>query len=117
MDEEHDARVRRLQERINAALRENIEAASESDFSDYVPDASTPLVRRLIQSAHGGGLEGVEAALDEFDKLAGEEDLPRAQHALMIFLAHYPAAAQLGLRIPPLEERSPSQVLPSKRDD
>ena len=62
-----------------------------------------------------GGSEGIEAALDEFDRLAATEDSVRMQHALMVFLTQHTATAQLGLRIPSLEERSYWKVLPSKR--
>ena len=117
MDEEQEARVRRLQQRINQALREDLEATEESDFSEYVPDASTSLTRLLAQVARQTGAEGIEAALNEFERLRQHEDLPRLQHALMVFLSQHPAAAQLGLRIPPLADRSPSQILPSKREN
>ncbi len=117
MGQEENARVQRLQERIDAALHEDIEAREKSNFSEYFPDASTPLTRLLAQAAQPGGIEGLEATLDEFDRLALREDLLRLQHALMIFLSQEEAASQLGLRIAPLAERSPSQILPSRRDD
>jgi hypothetical protein len=117
MEQEQDARVARLQERINDALREDLEATAESDFSEYMPDTATPLTQRLIQAAQQRGIEGMEAALDEFDRLKQSEDLARLQHALMLFLSEHPAATQLGLRIPPLAERNPSQILPSKREE
>jgi len=117
MEQEQEARVRRLQERIAAALREDAEATRRSDFSEYLPDASTPLTRLLARAAQAGGAKGIEAALDEFERLAAREDLPRLQHALMLFLSQHPAAARLGLRIPPLAERSPSQIPPSKREE
>jgi hypothetical protein len=117
MEQEQDARVGRLQERINEALREDLEATAESDFSEYMPDTATPLTERLAQVAQQRGVEGMEAALDEFDRLKRSEDLARLQHALMLFLSEHPAATQLGLRIPPLAERNPSQILPSKRED
>ena len=117
MEQEQDARVGRLQERINEALREDLEATAESDFSEYIPDTATPLTQRLAQVAQQRGIEGMEAALDEFDRLRQSEDLARLQHALMLFLSEHPAATQLGLRIPPLAERNPSQILPSKREE
>ena len=117
MEQEQDARVGRLQERINKALREDLEATAESDFSEYIPDTATSLTRRLTQAAaQQRGIEGMEAALDEFDRLKQSEDLARLQHALLLFLTQHPAATQLGLRIPPLGERNPSQILPSKRE-
>ena len=117
MEQEQNARVGRLQERINQALREDLEATAESDFSEYIPDTATPLTERLAQVAQQRGVEGMEAALDEFDRLKQSEDLARLQHALMLFLSEHPAATQLGLRIPPLAERNPSQILPSKREE
>ena len=117
MEQEQDARVGRLQERINEALREDLEATAESDFSEYMPDTATPLTERLARVAQQRGVEGMEAALDEFDRLKQSEDLARLQHALMLFLSEHPAATQLGLRIPPLAERNPSQILPSQREE
>jgi hypothetical protein len=116
MRQEDVTRVQRLQERINAALHENIEAVEKSDFSDYLPRGVSQLTNLFAQAAQPGGIEGAEAALDEFERLAESEDLPRLQHALMLFLANHRAVAGLGLRIPSLAERSPSQILPSKRD-
>ena len=117
MEQEQQARVGRLQERINEALREDLEATAESSFSEYMPDTATPLTQRLTQAAQQKGVEGMEAALDEFDRLKQSEDLARLQHALMLFLSEHPAATELGLRIPPLAERNPSQILPSKREE
>jgi hypothetical protein len=117
MEQEQDARVASLQKRINEALHEDLEATAESDFSEYMPDTTTPLTQRLSQAAQQRGIEGMEAALDEFDRLKQSEDLARLQHALMLFLSEHPAATELGLRIPPLAERNPSQILPSKREE
>jgi hypothetical protein len=117
MEQEQDARVARLQRRINEALHEDLEATAESNFSEYMPDSATPLTERLVQAAQQRGVEGMEAALDEFDRLKQSEDLARLQHALMLFLSEHPAATELGLRIPPLAERNPSQILPSKREE
>lgn len=117
MKQEDSIRVQKLQERIAAALRENAEAIVNSEFSAYMPDRrNSRLVRRLTQVAQAGGIEGIEAALEEFERLAEQEDPLRVQYALMIFLTHHPAVGNLGLRIPSLAERSPSQILPSKRD-
>lgn len=109
-------RIQKLQERINAALRESPEDRLESTFSDYIPDNSPILAQELAQAAEPGGPEGIEAALDEFDRLREKEDVLRMKHALMLFLMHHPTVGELGLRIPSLQERSPWKVLPSNRN-
>lgn len=116
MDQRDVTRVQKLQERIDTALHENLEATEKSDFSDYLPRGVARLTRRFTQAAAAGGVEGIEAALDEFERLGEGEDRVRLQHALMLFLAHHSEVAELGLRIPSLAERSPSQILPSDRD-
>jgi hypothetical protein len=103
-----------LQARINAALRER-PGEPYSSFSPYMPDHRRQITRRMTEAALPGGTAGVEAALDVFDELAAVEDLGRLRYALMVFLTHHPAVAELGLRLPSLEERSPSSVLPSRR--
>ena len=117
MEQEQRAHIGRLQQRLDEALRDDVEARQESDFSDYVPAASTSVTQRLHQAAQDKGIEGLEAALDEFDRLRDQVDLPRLQHALMVFLSQHPAAARLGLRIQSLAERGPSLTLPSKREE
>lgn len=87
-----------------------------SKFSPYVPNSAAHLTRSLAQAAGPGGIEGVEAVMDEFERLAEREDLARAQYALISFLTNHPAATRLRLRVPPLVERSPWKVRPSKRD-
>jgi hypothetical protein len=109
-----DERVRRIQQRLYEVLRETPEDYARSDFSEYVPDRTPALTRRLREAASRGGLDGIESALAEFARLAEHEDLVRLQHALMVFLTDSPAA-EYGLRIPTLQERSPWKVLPSKR--
>ena len=116
MEQDDVTLIQKLQARIDAALHEDVAAIAKSDFSDYIPNSSSGLTRRLMQAAQSGGLAGINAALDEFERLAEREDLPRLQHALMIFLTQHPAVAEFGLRVPSLAERSPSQILPSKRD-
>ncbi|MGH9971652.1 MAG: hypothetical protein ACREBG_28185 [Pyrinomonadaceae bacterium] len=116
MNQKEVARIQKLQERINSALKETPEERKSSDFSDYKPDHTPALVQELMRASESGGAEGIEAALDAFDRLAQTEDVLRMKHALMLFLMHDPAVARLGLRIPSLEERSPWKVLPSKRD-
>jgi hypothetical protein len=115
MSRKDAAHIRSLQERINLALRETPEDRRKSDYSDYRPDNLPEIVDELTRAAARGGAEGMEAALDEFERLAEREDKIRAQHALMHFLTHHPAAAELGLRVPSLQERNPWKVLPSRR--
>jgi hypothetical protein len=116
MSQRDASRISRLQERINLALRETPEDRRKSNYSDYRPDNIPKLVAELTEAAAQGGAEGIEAALDEFDRLAEREDKIRAQRTLMHFLIRHPAAAELGLRVPSLEERNPWKVLPSKRN-
>jgi hypothetical protein len=117
-------RVKKLQERINSALSESPQDAVASKFSPYVLDEQSQAVvgqevdvgGQLEQAASAaGGLEGIETALDEFDRLAQSVDGGRLRHALMVFLTHHPEAIKLGLRIPTLEERSPWKVMPGKK--
>jgi hypothetical protein len=115
MDEETINRIRRLQARVNAALQETPENRAVTDFSEYIPDHWPALTDRLNQAAMSNDLNGLEAALDEFDRLALREDRVRLQHALMVFLTEHPAAAGFGINIPSLEERSPWKVLPSRK--
>lgn len=107
-------RVRRLQERVSAALRE-MPKMRAGNFSDYLPGPWTDLAKRLTAAASPGGVEGIEAALDEYDRLSAEEDPLVLRRALMIFLTHHPEATRLGLRVPSLKERGPWKVLPSRR--
>jgi hypothetical protein len=113
---QRDASRSSLQERINLALKETPEDRRKSNYSDYRPDNLPEIVAELTQAAAEGGAEGIEAALDEFDLLTEREDKIRVQHALMHFLTHHPAATELGLRVPSLEERNPWKVLPGKRN-
>jgi hypothetical protein len=105
-----------LQERINHALQQTPEEFARSAFSDYL-DTATDLTRRLYKRAVSSNdpETAVEAALDEYDALAASEDNRRARHALMEFVTHHPAAAELGLRVPDLAQRAPWMVRPSRR--
>jgi hypothetical protein len=116
MEQREIARVQKLQERINSALRTRPEDVAGSNFSPYMPNSASQLTRRLTQAAGAGGIEGVEAVMDEFERLVEHEDLARAQYALMSFLTNHPVATRLRLRVPSLVERSPWKVLPSKRN-
>lgn len=115
MNEERMIRTQEFQARINSALRGSAEDRAKSRFSEFVSDLGPDFESRLMQAASAGGTGGIEAAMDEFDRLVTREDPVRLRHALLVFLTHHPDVQKSGLRIPPLEERSPWEVAPSKR--
>ena len=92
-----------LQKRINFALSER--SGAPSRFSPYTSAAWIPLTESLIKSQRGQGLMRIEAALDEFDRLARSHDRAMLQYALINYLTQHADLAALGLRIPSLEER------------
>jgi hypothetical protein len=110
------ARVRAIQERIDAALREPVEEAGRSAFSSYMPGGSTDLQGALWTKPATGRVEDVEEILDRFDGLKSSEDLGRLRHALSVVLTHHPTIATIGVRLPSLDTRSPWKVTPSERD-
>lgn len=107
-------RLQVLQQRINRALGDPVAYAGTSRFSEYAPVGVPELVSDLMNAAAIGGIEGVEAMLDRAEELARREDPPRLRHALSIALTHSPAVADLGLRLPSLEERAAWKVAPSR---
>lgn len=94
-----DERVPELQARISEALRESVDE-SPSRFSEYAPGPRESLLERLIEASSDGGVEGMAAALDEFDRLSEESDLGALRSALMLFLTHHPLPRELALAIP-----------------
>lgn len=115
-DPETRERRRALQARINAALRESPEDRAATRFTPYrfVEREGVGLSTQLMNAASVGGLEGMEAALDKFDQLAGAgEDMGELRYELMRFLTQNPNARKLDLRIPDIEERSAWKVIPS----
>ena len=116
MDPATGDRLRRAQTRINEALREPIGETGGRSFSDYMPGGSIAFQDELLRAAGVGGLDGIEAILDAFDRLRGSTDRARLRHALTVVLTHHPALAELGLRLPSLEERSPWKTWPSRRE-
>jgi hypothetical protein len=116
MDPATRDRVRTAQTRINEALREPIGETGGRSFSDYMPGGSVAVQDELLRAASAGGLAGIEAIFDAFDRLRGSTDPARLRHALSVVLTHHPALAELGLRLPSLEERSPWKTWPSKRE-
>jgi hypothetical protein len=105
-----------LTQRIQAALRETPEMRSRSKFSEYAPRVAASLRARLDQAAESGGIGGVEAALDEFDRMDATEDPLALRHALQLFITHNRHALALGLEVPPLAERAPWMTIPSRRE-
>ena len=95
-----------LQSRVDQALRETPEEEEAELFSDYAEPADD-LTQKLMDAARA---RGVEAALDEFDRLRGSAKIRRLQRALMEFITHDPLAYEAGLHVPPLEERAAWKV-------
>ncbi len=116
MDKNLLGRLQKIQNRVNKALLESPEDFKRSSFSEYLPDDSWKISDGFQAIAAGRDLEGLEAALDEFDRLTeSEDDKVRLQHALMVFLASNQAFSLYGLRIPSLRERSEWKTLPSRK--
>jgi hypothetical protein len=116
MDPATRQRAGRLQSRIDDALREPIEEASASSYSEYLPGGSTELQDALIRAAGPGGLDALERIFDAFDRLRPSADAGRLRHALAVVLSHHPAVAEFGLRLPSLQERSRWKTWPSTRE-
>jgi hypothetical protein len=115
MDDLTRARVRSIQLRIDAALREPVDEASRSSFSSYMPGASTDLQSTLWTKSATGGIGDVEEILDRYEQLKGTDDPVRLRYALYAVLTNHPTVDALGLKLPSLEERSPWKVTPSNR--
>jgi hypothetical protein len=112
-----EQRIRALERRVQEALRESPEMRERSTFSEYAPRAAAPISERLERAASAGGIKGVESVLDEFDWMSLSEDPLALRYALQLFLTHNRHSVALGLRVPPLAERSPWMTVPSRRND
>lgn len=92
---------------------------TQGDFSVFIPahaERALGLASQFVSLANTvPGEKGLEAVLKEAEQTAATEDNDMVKHALMIFITHHPEGRRLP--IPPLAERSPSQVLPRKRDE
>jgi len=111
-----EQRLQALQERINEAVQETPAMLGRSSFSEYMPNAAGRLAAGLEATAAAGGIEGIESALDEFNRMDAHEDPLELRHALQLFLAHHGAVRELGLHAPGLQERAPWAVTPSRTD-
>ena len=89
---EGDERAR-VQARIDSAL-------AGARWSPYLATFAMDLQQRLERAAAGGGLAGIERALDEFAAMSQGGDAGRARSALMSFLAGHPEVPRLGLQVP-----------------
>jgi|SRR5215211_1690889 len=104
---DYDAfRLQKIQQRIDSLLRESPKDRLETRFSPYIAEMEPDLENQLMSAASSGGMDGIEAALDQFDRLAANEDRGRLRHALLMVLTHNSEVARLGIRIPSMEERS-----------
>lgn len=85
----------RVQARIDAAL-------AGARWSPYLATYAMDLQERLERAAAaaGGGLAGIERALDELDEMVRGGDARRARSALMSFLVQHPEMPRLGLAVP-----------------
>ena len=119
--EERDtsSRLRRIQDRINDILRDSPQEHVQSRFSPYLEWGRPNLQEQLEQAAAARkeGIDGIEAALEAFDRLYPTEDHSRLRYALMVFLTHNPEVQELGLHIPSLQERSPWKLSPNRREN
>jgi len=113
---DYDAfRLQKIQQRIDSLLRESPKDRLETRFSPYIAEMEPDLENQLMSAASSGGMDGIEAALDQFDRLAANEDRGRLRHALLIVLTHNSEVARLGIRIPSMEERSAWKLAPSNK--
>jgi hypothetical protein len=87
----------KLQERIDAALINPETGRAWMHFSPYLSSVALDLQEKLERAAETGGLE---ALMDEFDRLRRSEDPHRLRVALATVLFHHPARIELGLRVP-----------------
>ncbi len=87
-------------------------------FSEFVfedVERASEIASNLITIAEAkGGDEGLADAVAEIERLRATEQQPGlVQHAVKLFITHYPLARQT-FRWKPLEKRQPNLVVPSK---
>ena len=100
----------RMREAATAAVQE------PPPFSLFVPaqlKEAIDLAAHLMELANATeGDAGLEQVLDAIDEAARERNLEMVKYALMVFITHHPRGRLLP--IPPLEQRAPTAVLPSR---
>jgi hypothetical protein len=112
--------IRNRFQRIVAAPRDtparpSVQSSSARLFSAYVNedvDEASAIAARLseITSQHGGGAEGLDAALSEAERLLATEAVQGlVQYALKLFVTRDPTAKRF-LRLGRLEQRQPNAV-------
>ncbi|HKF36641.1 MAG TPA: tyrosinase family protein [Ktedonobacteraceae bacterium] len=101
-----------------AATRATVAPAAPRSFSEFVfedVERASEIASSLISIAKvRGGEEGLADAVAEIDRLRAAEQQPGlVQHAVKLFITHYPLARQT-FRWKPLEKRQPNLVVPSR---
>jgi Hemocyanin, ig-like domain/Hemocyanin, copper containing domain len=87
---------------------------STGEFSPFVPqqlEKALEVAARLMRTADtAAGEEGLEAALDEAERLAPEHPAGLVEHALQLFIVHHPQGSLLS--IPPIQPLPEDQRRP-----
>jgi hypothetical protein len=89
--------ARQLQSRMDEALVNPDTGKPWLKYSPYLSSVGIHLQERLEAAAKEGGLE---AMLDEYDRLNATEDPAHLRMALTTVLHHYLEAEELGVRLP-----------------
>jgi tyrosinase len=88
-------------------------------FLPFLPshqEHALSLAARFMELANARpGEAGLVAVLDEAEQQARQGDVEWVKYALRVFIAHHPEGHALS--VPPLEERAPHLVVPSRRPE
>jgi tyrosinase len=85
-----------------------------SIFDERHLEHATEVAAELMRLAGTGSAEeGLEAALDRYEDLQGQENPDLLDYALMVLITHHPRARALAHAIPPITLRNPELVAPS----
>jgi len=88
---------RDIQARVDEALIDPRTGKPWHRFSPYLTSVAIPLQERLESSAKAGGLD---ALMDEFERLLPHEEPFSLRLALMAVLSEHPLARQAGVKLP-----------------